>query len=370
MIISPAQIKVLKNSNNIGKFLIKPLSPGFGITIGNALRRVLISYLEGYAIYYIMINGIKHEFSYVDGVIENITEIILNLKKIRFKLKSKRVGSNNIPKHYTIFFKTKKEQITAGDLCGSLTYFEVLNPKLLILKKELDTNLNITIGIKKGVGYVPVEKNKYFQKKRGKIPIDTIFSPIINVRFKVENCEVHNSYEYDSLILEIITDGSITPQNAFKKASSILIQHFTLFFNGKNNGKKKATNSLDSKERIQVLYMQKVLNSKLSENVNDLSVRTLNCLKFAKIRTWADLVKFKTSDLLKVRNFGMKSFDELNKKMKKLGLSYGMDLSKYKIKIYNKKQRIINFREKMRQIVKLRNILKLRKMMKKNDTQK
>ncbi|MGX7593045.1 DNA-directed RNA polymerase subunit alpha [Candidatus Karelsulcia muelleri] len=372
MIISPYNIKVLKTSKKIGKFLIKPLSPGFGITLGNALRRVLISYLEGYAIYYIMINGVKHEFSYIDGVIENITEIILNLKKIRFNLKSKSYNKTykNIPTHYTIFLKTKKEQITAGDLCGSLTYFEVLNPKLVLLNKELDTNLNITIGLKKGVGYVPVEKNKHFHNKRGKIPIDTIFSPIINVRFKVEPCEVHNSYDYESLILEILTDGSINPKTALKKASSILIQHFTFFFNSTTPGKKKTTkynDSLDYKERIQVLFLQKVLNSNFSDNLHEISVRTLNCLKVAKIRTWADLVKFKPSDLLKVRNFGIKSFDELNKTMKKLGLYYGMDLSKYKIKIYNKKKRIINFREKMRKIVKLRNILKLRKMSKKND---
>ncbi|MGX6961069.1 MAG: DNA-directed RNA polymerase subunit alpha, partial [Candidatus Karelsulcia muelleri] len=268
LIISPAKIKILTNSKNRGKFLIKPLSPGFGITIGNSLRRVLISYLEGYAIASIRIHGVTHEFAYIDGVRENLTEIILNLKKIRFKLKSK--SYKQIPKHYTIFLKTKKEQITAGDLCGSITYFEVLNPNLLILNKELDTNLNLTLGLKKGVGYVPVEPNKYFKKKRGQIPIDTIFSPIINVRFKVETCEVQNSYEYDSLMLEISTDGSITPKNALKKASSILIQHFTLFF----NGKKKETNSLkqkyndyldyfdyndylDYKERIKVLYMQK-----------------------------------------------------------------------------------------------------------------
>ncbi|MGX7592219.1 DNA-directed RNA polymerase subunit alpha [Candidatus Karelsulcia muelleri] len=339
--ISPAQIKILKHSKNRGKFLIKPLSTGFGITLGNSLRRVLISYLEGYAIYYIMINGVKHEFSYIDGVIENLTEIILNLKQIRLKLKSK--SYKNIPEHFTIFLTKKKSKITAGDLCGSITCFEVLNPKLLILNKELDTNLKITLGIKKGVGYVPVETNKYLKKKIGKIPIDTIFSPIRNVIFKVETCEVNNSYDYDSLILDIRTDGSITPKNALKKASSILIQHFTLFFNGIFNGKKTELKIprkyTDSKERIKYLYMQKLLNG----------------LKFAKIKTWADLVK--------VNNFGI-----INKTMKKLGLDYGLDLSKYlskyQMKISKKKKRIKNFREKMRQIIKLRNVIKRRKMTK------
>ncbi|MGX7593330.1 DNA-directed RNA polymerase subunit alpha [Candidatus Karelsulcia muelleri] len=334
--ISPAQIKILKHSKKKGKFLIKPLSTGFGITIGNSLRRVLISYLEGYAIYYIMINGVKHEFSYIDGVIENLTEIILNLKQIRLKLKSKRYKP--IPEHFTIFLTKKKSQITAGDICGSISCFEVLNPKLLILNKELDTNLKITLGIKKGVGYVPVEKNKYFKKKIGKIPIDTIFSPIRNVIFKVETCEVNNFYDYDSLIIDIRTDGSITPKNALKKASSILIQHFTLFFNG--NGKKTELKTelkilkiprkyTDYKERIKYLYIQKLLNG----------------LKFAKIQNWADLVK--------VNNFGI-----INKTMKQLGLD------KYQMNLYKKKKRIKNFREKMRQIIKLRNVIKRRKMTK------
>ncbi len=374
--ISPALIKILKHSKDRGKFLIKPLSPGFGITLGNSLRRVLISYLEGYAIYYIMINGVKHEFSYIDGVIENLTEIILNLKQIRFKLKSISIISKSksksksksyyyvlknyyvcsyyyyyyyyynkkIPEHFTIFLTKKKSKITAGDLCGSITCFEVLNPKLLILKKELDTNLRITLGIKKGVGYVPVEKNKYFKKKIGKIPIDTIFSPIRNVIFKVETCEVNNCYDYDSLILDIHTDGSITPKNALKKASSILIQHFTLFLFFNGNGKKTELKIprkyTDYKERI---YLQKLLNG----------------LKFAKIKTWADLVK--------VKNFGI-----INKTMKKLGLGlglglgldYGLDFSKYQMKISKKKKRIKNFREKMRKIIKLRNVIKRRKMTK------
>ncbi|MGX7590223.1 DNA-directed RNA polymerase subunit alpha [Candidatus Karelsulcia muelleri] len=327
--ISPAQIKILKHSQNRGKFLIKPLSTGFGITIGNSLRRVLISYLEGYAIYYIMINGVKHEFSYIDGVIENITEIILNLKQIRLKLTSK--SSKQIPEHFTIFLNQKKSQITAGDICGSITCFEVLNPKLLILTKELDTNLKITLGIKKGVGYVPVEKKKYLKQKIGKIPIDTIFSPIRNVSFQVETCEVNNIYEYDSLIIDIRTDGSITPKNALKKASSILIQHFTLFFHGKNTELKIPRKYTDYKERIKYLYMQKLLNG----------------LKLAKIKTWADLVK--------VNNF---NFGIINKTMKQLGLD------KYQMKISKKKKRIKNFREKMRQIIKLRNVIKRRKMTK------
>ncbi|MGX7592765.1 DNA-directed RNA polymerase subunit alpha [Candidatus Karelsulcia muelleri] len=386
MILSPAKIKVLTHSKTRGKFLIKPLSHGFGITIGNSLRRVLISSLEGYAIYYIILNGVTHELSSIDGVRDNITEIIFNLKQIRFKLKSKM--DNQIPKHYTIMLTTKKEHITAGDLCGSITYFEVLNPNLLILTKELDTNLNITLGIKKGVGYVPVENHKKHKKKRpletiprGKIHMDTIFSPIRNVRFKVDNCEVHNSYEFDMLIIEISTDGSITPQNAFKKASSILRQHFTLFVNGKTNSlnpkdtykpSKAYLSSQDqykAQERIQVVYMHKVLKSKFSEHGPYISVRTLKGLKFAQLKTWADLVKFNPSDLLKVRNFGIKSFYELNNKMKTLGLYYGMDLSKYNLKCYiskdnikgyKKNKSIITFREQMRQIVKLINRLQLR----------
>ncbi|UOQ38226.1 DNA-directed RNA polymerase subunit alpha [Candidatus Karelsulcia muelleri] len=345
--ISPAQIKILTNSKNRGKFLIKPLSTGFGITLGNSLRRVLISYLEGYAIYYIMINGVKHEFSYIDGVIENLTEIILNLKQIRFKLKSKIY--KKIPEQFTIFLTKKKSKITAGDLCGSITCFEVLNPNLLILNKELDTNLKITLGIKKGVGYIPVEKKK---NKIGKIPIDTIFSPIINVSLKVETCEVNNCYEYDSLIIDIRTDGSITPKKALKKASSILIQHFTLFFNGKKTELKLPIKYTDYKERIKYLYMQKLLN----------------CLKFAKIKTWADLVK--------VKNLGLAYDSESEYNFGNFGGGdYGLDLSKYQIskyqiKISNKKKRIKNFREKMRKIVKLRNVIKRRKMTKKNETPK
>ncbi|MGX7591508.1 DNA-directed RNA polymerase subunit alpha [Candidatus Karelsulcia muelleri] len=331
--ISPAQIKILKHSKNRGKFLIKPLSTGFGITLGNSLRRVLISDLEGYAIYYIMINGVKHEFSYIDGVIENLTEIILNLKQIRFKLKSKIY--NKIPEHFTIFLTKKKSQITAGDLCGSITCLEVLNPNLLILNKELDANLKITLGIKKGVGYVPVEKQ---QHKIGKIPIDTIFSPIINVRFKVETCEVNNLYSSDSLIIDIRTDGSITPNKALKKASSILIQHFTLFFNGKKTELKLPIKYTAYKARIKYFYMQKLLK----------------CLKFAKMKTWADLVKMKPYD-----------YDSNYR-----GGDYGLDLSKYQMKIYNKKNRIKNFREKMRKIVKLRNVIKRRKLTKRNETPK
>ncbi|MGX7593471.1 DNA-directed RNA polymerase subunit alpha [Candidatus Karelsulcia muelleri] len=337
LIISPAQIKILTNYNHRGKFLIKPLSPGFGITLGNSLRRVLISYLEGYAIYYIMINGVKHELSYLDGVIENITEIILNLKQIRFKLTSQR--SHQLPEHFTICLKKKQDKLTAGDLCGSITCFEVLNPNLLILTKDLDTNLNITLGIKKGIGYVPVEQTKYLKKKIGKIPMDTIFSPIRNVRFKVETGEVNNSLESESLIIEICTDGSITPTNALKKASSILSQHLTLFFNGK---------------------------AKYEDY--DMDPEDLNGTDLSVIKTWADLVKVKTwGDLVKVkkRNVGIKSLDELNKLIKTLGLELGLDdfmaLSKSQIKIYNKNKRIIKFREKMRKIGKLRNVIKRRK---------
>ncbi|WP_204098319.1 DNA-directed RNA polymerase subunit alpha [Candidatus Karelsulcia muelleri] len=328
--ISPAQIKILKHSKNRGKFLIKPLSPGFGITLGNSLRRVLISDLEGYAIYYIMINGVKHEFSYIDGVIENLTEIILNLKQIRFKLKSKMY--NKIPEHFTIFLTKKQSQITAGDLCGSITCLKVLNPNLLILNKELDANLKLTLGIKKGVGYVPVEKPP---TKIGKIPIDTIFSPIINVRFKVETCEVNNLYSSDSLILDIRTDGSITPNKALKTAASILVQHFTLFFNGKKTELKLPIKYTAYKARIKYFYMQKLFK----------------CLKFAKIKTWADLVKMKPSDY--DYNYGG-----------------GLDLSKYNIKISNKKKRIKTFREKMRKIVKLRNLIKRRKLTTRNETPK
>ncbi|MGX7592356.1 DNA-directed RNA polymerase subunit alpha [Candidatus Karelsulcia muelleri] len=345
IIIYPTKIKLLTttNSKNRGKFLIKPLSPGFGITLGNSLRRVLISYLEGYAIYYIMINGVKHEFSYIDGVIENINEIILNLKQIRFKLKRKI--SHNIPEHFTIFLTKKKAKITAGDLCGSITFFEVLNPKLLILTKELDTNLNITLGIKKGIGYVPVEKNKYLKKKIGKIPIDTIFSPIRNVRFKVENCEFHNSFETESLIIEIRTDGSITPTNAFKKASSLLRQHFTF------NYKKKDISDIDA-----------------DYDTEDISATVIKTwAELVKVKTWAELVKVKK----KGRNFFLQSLYELNKRIKTLALDLGywMDLSKYQMKIYNKKKRIRKFREKMRKIVKLRNVLKRRKKIK-NDQPK
>ncbi|MGX7590794.1 DNA-directed RNA polymerase subunit alpha [Candidatus Karelsulcia muelleri] len=348
--ISPAQIKILKHSKNRGKFLIKPLSPGFGITLGNSLRRVLISDLEGYAIYYIMINGVKHEFSYLDGVIENLNEIILNVKQIRFKLKSKIY--TKIPEHFTIFLKQKKSQITAGDLCGSITCFEVLNPNLLILNKELDTNLKLTLGIKKGVGYVPVEKQK---NKIGKIPIDTIFSPIINVRLKVETCEVNevnegnNLYSYDSLIIDIRTDGSITPKNALKKASSILIQHFTLFFNGTEL--KIPIKYTAYKKRLKYFYMQKLLN----------------CLKFAKMKTWADLVKFKK---MKLKNLGLYSESQTQTDTDYGGGDYGLDLSKYQFNIYKKKNRIKSFREKMRKIVKLRNLIKRRKRNKRNETPK
>ena len=319
----PDKVIMLEATDKLGKFEFRPLEPGYGITVGNALRRILLSSLEGYAITTVKIDGIDHEFSTIKGVIEDVTEIILNLKQIRFKRTVEDVDHEkvNIKIH-------NKEVFKAGDLNNSLSSFEVLNPDLVIMRMESDIKLQIEILITKGRGYVPAEENEPAETEFGLIAIDSIFTPVRNVKYSVENYRVEQKTDYEKLLLEIETDGSIHPKDALKEAAKILIYHFMLFSDEKitlDSDEKMANEEFDE----EVLHMRQLLKTKLIDL--DLSVRALNCLKAAEVETLGDLVKFNKNDLLKFRNFGKKSLTELDELLESMSLSFGMDVSKYKL---------------------------------------
>uniref|UniRef100_UPI0032B23B34 DNA-directed RNA polymerase subunit alpha n=1 Tax=Candidatus Karelsulcia muelleri TaxID=336810 RepID=UPI0032B23B34 len=319
---------ILKLTPEEGAFKIEPLYPGWGLTIGNSLRRVLLSSLEGYAISSVKIEGVNNEYSTIKGVIEDMTDIILNLKKIRFKKKIEDEDFES--EEFNIIINNNKKEITAGDLGEFINLFEIINPYLIILNKEKLISLNITLVIKRGIGYLPSEKNKEMPNIIGTIPIDTIFTPIKKVKYKIDNCSINKNPFYESLILKIKTDGSINPRKALTRASNLLIRHFQCLSNEKillEYKKPKKRNKYDKN----ILKMRKLLKSSLEEEIDYLSVRTLNCLKSAKIFTWGDLVKSNKSDLLKLKNFGRKSLSELDKRMKKLNIYSGMDISIYKL---------------------------------------
>ena len=319
----PDKVIMLDADDRYGKFEFRPLEPGYGITVGNALRRILLSSLEGYAIANIKIDGVEHEFSTITGVIEDLTEIILNLKQVRFK---KQIEDVNDEK--AIITLTGQEEFRAGDLQRFLSGFEVLNPELVICHMEKDVKLQMDVSVSKGRGYVPADENKPAEAEFGLIAVDSIYTPIKNVRFDVENYRVEQKTDYEKLIFEIETDGSIHPKEALKEAAKILIYHFMLFSDEKitlDTDEKFANEEFDE----EVLHMRQLLKAKLVDL--DLSVRALNCLKAAEVDTLGDLVKFNKNDLLKFRNFGKKSLTELEELLVNMNLTFGMDTSKYKL---------------------------------------
>jgi len=319
----PDKVIMLEATDMFGRFEFRPLEPGYGITVGNALRRILLSSLEGYAITTVKIAGVDHEFSAIPGVIEDVVKIILNLKQLRFKKIAEGVDSEKV----TVTISGQNE-FKAGFLSNFLTSFKVLNPDLLICRMEADVKLQIELTINKGRGYVPSEENKPVDAEFGLIPIDSIHTPIKNVKFAVENYRVEQKTDYEKLLLEITTDGSIQPKEALKEAAKILIYHFMLFSDEKItlDTDEKFTNEEFDEE---VLHMRQLLKTKLVDM--DLSVRALNCLKAAEVETLGDLVKFHRNDLLKFRNFGKKSLTELDELLDSLNISFGMDVSKYKL---------------------------------------
>ncbi|MBO7568312.1 MAG: DNA-directed RNA polymerase subunit alpha [Bacteroidales bacterium] len=319
----PDKVIMLEADEMYGKFEFRPLEPGFGITIGNALRRILLSSLEGFAITSIRIEGVDHEFSTIPGVIEDVTEIVLNIKKIRFK---QIVDGQDFEK--AVVTISGQEQFTAGDIEKFLTNFKVLNPGQVICNMEPSVKLSIEITINKGRGYVPADENKLPDTEIGVIAVDSIYTPIKNVKYAIENYRVEQKTDYEKLMIEVTTDGSINPKDALKEAAKILIHHFMLFSDEKI--------TLDSTEEAgdeqfdeTLLHMRQLLKTKLVDL--DLSVRALNCLKAADVETLADLVVFNKNDLLKFRNFGKKSLSELDDLLANMDLNFGMDISKYKL---------------------------------------
>ncbi|HHU35281.1 MAG TPA: DNA-directed RNA polymerase subunit alpha [Bacteroidetes bacterium] len=319
----PDKVIMLEADNKFGKFEFRPLEPGYGITVGNALRRILLSSLEGFAITSVKIEGVDHEFSSITGVIEDVTQIVLNLKQVRFKRNVEDVDSETV----TIILP-EKETLVAGDFNNFLSNFEVLNPELLILRKEPQVKFSIEITIRKGRGWVPAEENESEEFEFGVIAIDSIFTPIRNVKYSVDDFRVEQKTDYEKLLLEIETDGSIHPKEALKEAAKILIYHFMLFSDEKitiESEDKMSSEEFDE----EVLHMRQLLKTKLVDM--DLSVRAINCLKAAEVETLGNLVQFQKSDLLKFRNFGKKSLTELEELLGTMNLTLGMDVSKYKL---------------------------------------
>ena len=319
----PDKVIMQKSTDFDGTFEFRPLEPGFGVTIGNALRRILLSSLEGYAITNVRISSVSHEFSTIKGVVEDVTEIILNLKQVRFK-KTGEQGDNE--KIFIVI--TGQEQFLAGDITKFSNNFTVLNPEMVICNMDKSVTLEIEVSVGKGRGYVNAEENKVSDAPVGVIAIDSIFTPIKNVKYKVENYRVEQKTDYEKLILDITTDGYIHPEDALTEGAKILIQHFMLFSDENlllESQAQEETNVVDE----EILHMRKVLKTELVDL--DLSVRALNCLKAADIRTLGDLVTYDVADMLKFRNFGKKSLAEIQELVKSKGLSFGMNLAKFKL---------------------------------------
>ena len=314
---------MLENDFKYGKFEFRPLEPGFGTTVGNALRRILLSSLEGFAINTIRIAGVEHEFASVEGVREDVTNIILNLKQVRFKQIVEEFETEKVS--ITI---SNSNEFKAGDIGKFLTGFEVLNPELVICHLDSKASMQIDLTINKGRGYVPAEENRDFCTDVNTIPIDSIYTPIRNVKYTVEPYRVEQKTDYDKLVLEVTTDGSIHPKDALKEAAKILIYHFMLFSDDKITVDDSAGEENEEFDE-EVLHMRQLLKSKLVDM--NLSVRALNCLKAADVETLGDLVQYNKTDLLKFRNFGKKSLTELDDLLESLNLSFGTDISKYKL---------------------------------------
>jgi DNA-directed RNA polymerase subunit alpha len=306
-----------------GKFEFRPLEPGYGLTIGNALRRVLLSSLEGYAITSVRIEGVDHEFSTIAGVVEDVTEIILNLKQVRFKRQIDDVDSETV----SISF-SGKEQMLAGDFQKFITSFQVLNPELVICNLDSKVSINIDLTIEKGRGYVAAEENRKPNAPIGTIFTDSIYTPVKNVKYAIENYRVEQKTDYEKLVFDIITDGSIHPKDALTEAAKTLIHHFMLFSDERITLEADEIAQTESYDE-ESLHMRQLLKTKLVDL--DLSVRALNCLKAAEVETLGDLVTFNKNDLMKFRNFGKKSLSELEELVAVKGLNFGMDLSKYKL---------------------------------------
>ena len=319
----PEKVIMLESDQFSGKFEFRPLEPGYGITVGNALRRILLSSLEGFAFTSVKISGVEHEFATIPGVLEDVTNIILNLKQVRLKQIVEGTESE------TITVKVKNSEVLkAGDLHDGMTAFDVLNPDLVICHMDSSASFDITLTINKGRGYIPAEENRNPNAEVTTIAIDSIFTPIRNVKYTVEPYRVEQRTDYEKLVIEVTTDGSIHPKDALRDAAKILIYHFMLVSDEKMA---LETTETDNNEEFdeEVLHMRQLLKTKLTDM--DLSVRALNCLKSAEVETLGELVVFNKTDLLKFRNFGKKSLTELEELLQSLNLSFGMDISKYKL---------------------------------------
>ena len=321
----PDKVVMLEANDKFGKFEFRPLEPGYGITIGNSLRRILLSSLEGYAINTIRIAGVEHEFSTVPGVKEDVTNIILNLKQVRFKQVVEEFENEKV----SITVENSTE-FKAGDIGKYLTGFEVLNPDLVICHLDSKASMQIDLTINKGRGYVPAEENREYCTDVNVLPIDSIYTPIRNVKYAVEPYRVEQKTDYDKLVVEVTTDGSIHPKDALKEAAKILIYHFMLFSDEKitlENPDQEGNQEFDE----EVLHMRQLLKTKLTDASLNLSVRALNCLKAADVESLGDLVQYNKTDLLKFRNFGKKSLSELDDLLESLNLTFGTDITKYKL---------------------------------------
>ncbi|GAB6011848.1 DNA-directed RNA polymerase subunit alpha [Viscerimonas tarda] len=321
----PDKVLMLEADDFFGKFEFRPLEPGYGITVGNALRRILISSLEGFAITSIKIDGVEHEFASVPGVMEDVTNIILNLKKVRFKQIVEEIENEKV--NITV---SGSEVFKAGDIGKHLSGFEVLNSDLVICHLDSSASFQIELTINKGRGYVSADENRgtFSFEDLNVIAIDSIYTPIRNVKYAVENYRVEQKTDYEKLVIEISTDGSIHPKDALKEAAKILIHHFMLFSDEKILLEQNEVEGNDEFDE-EILHMRQLLKTKLSDM--NLSVRALNCLKSAEVETLGELVQFNKNDLLKFRNFGKKSLTELDELLDSLNLSFGMDISKYKL---------------------------------------
>lgn len=319
----PDKVVMVEADEFKGKFEFRPLEPGYGITIGNALRRILLNSLEGFAVTYIRIDGVEQEFSSIPGVIEDVTDIVLNMKKIRFKRQIESYENEKI-----LVTISNQETFKAGDINKFLSGFQVLNPELELCHMDTSVTLSMEINIEKGRGYVPAEENKIINAPLGTIFIDSIYTPIRNVKYAVENFRVERKTDYEKLVIDIDTDGSIHPKDALKDAAKILIQHFMLFSDEKislDEEDKSVAEEFDEN----TLHVRQLLKTKLVDL--DLSVRALNCLKAAEVDTLGELVSFNKNDLLKFRNFGKKSLTELEDLVKSKNLTFGMNVAKYKL---------------------------------------
>ncbi|MDA9648545.1 DNA-directed RNA polymerase subunit alpha [Flavobacteriaceae bacterium] len=319
----PDKVIMIDSSEFEGKFEFRPLEPGYGLTVGNALRRVLLSSLEGFAITSIKLENVDHEFSTISGVVEDVTEIILNLKQVRFKRQIEDTEEEKVS-----ISIGGQEQLKAADFQKFISGFQVLNPDLVICNLEKSVQLNIEITIEKGRGYVPAEENKKNNTELGVIAIDSIFTPIKNVKYSIENFRVEQKTDYEKLVFEIISDGSIHPKDALTEAAKTLIHHFLLFSDERITLEADEIAQTETYDE-ESLHMRQLLKTKLVDM--DLSVRALNCLKAAEVDTLGDLVSYNKNDLMKFRNFGKKSLTELEELVVLKGLSFGMDLAKYKL---------------------------------------